>query len=277
MTEPKSPPARAANARSAAAPPTPSIGRSARAAAPTWTSPAGWAGPMPSPTRARARTATRAATPRRAARRGPRQGRPRLDALMPDPSVQIDPSWRRPSSTPSWWPRSRRSSGRRARAPSRRVRSATPSASAGSAATCRAAATWCCWRSPAKTRWPAISSARWKTRPSSPASPTSAISAPTSPTSRKRFPAHLHINLAAAFRSQGIGAQLIEAFAGHAKRAGAPGMHAVTGKGMRNVRFYIRCGFTERATALERPPDRLPRPRALASRSNACRQSSFCS
>ncbi len=64
----------------------------------------------------------------------------------------------------------------------------------------------------------------------------------------KRFPAHLHINLDAAFRSQGIGAQLIEAFAGHARRAGAPGMHAVTGKAMRNVGFYIRCGFTERAT-----------------------------
>ena len=65
----------------------------------------------------------------------------------------------------------------------------------------------------------------------------------------KRFPAHLHINLASAFRSQGIGAQLIEAFAARAKRAGAPGMHAVTGKGMRNVGFYTRCGFSERATA----------------------------
>ena len=26
-------------------------------------------------------------------------------------------------------------------------------------------------------------------------------------------------------------------------------MHAVTGKGMRNVGFYTRCGFVERATA----------------------------
>jgi GNAT superfamily N-acetyltransferase len=63
----------------------------------------------------------------------------------------------------------------------------------------------------------------------------------------KRFPAHLHINLAPAFRSQGIGARLIEAFAAHARSAGAPGLHAVTGKGMRNVGFYARCGFTERA------------------------------
>jgi GNAT superfamily N-acetyltransferase len=65
----------------------------------------------------------------------------------------------------------------------------------------------------------------------------------------KRFPAHLHINLDAVFRGQGIGAQLIEAFAARAKHAGATGMHAVTGKGMRNVGFYIRCGFIERATA----------------------------
>lgn len=64
------------------------------------------------------------------------------------------------------------------------------------------------------------------------------------------FPAHLHINLAAEFRSRGIGAQLIEVFAGHARRAGAVGMHVVTGKGMRNVRFYARCGFRERAAAL---------------------------
>jgi GNAT superfamily N-acetyltransferase len=65
----------------------------------------------------------------------------------------------------------------------------------------------------------------------------------------KRFPAHLHINLAATFRSQGIGASLIEAFGERAKQAGAPGMHAITGKGMRNVGFYIRCGFTVRGRA----------------------------
>lgn len=61
----------------------------------------------------------------------------------------------------------------------------------------------------------------------------------------RRFPAHLHINLAPQSRGKGIGAQLIEAFAAHASAAGAPGMHVVTGKGMRNVRFYERCGFAE--------------------------------
>jgi len=65
----------------------------------------------------------------------------------------------------------------------------------------------------------------------------------------RRFPAHLHINLAAGFRSQGIGARLVEAFAARANGAGAAGMHAVTGKGMRNVQFYARCGFTEHAAA----------------------------
>jgi GNAT superfamily N-acetyltransferase len=64
------------------------------------------------------------------------------------------------------------------------------------------------------------------------------------------YPAHLHINLAPAFRSHGIGARLIETFAEKAHAAGAPGMHAVTGEGMRNVRFYQRCGFTERGRTI---------------------------
>jgi len=57
------------------------------------------------------------------------------------------------------------------------------------------------------------------------------------------FPAHLHINLTAARRNEGIGARLIEAFAEHAADAGAPGIHAVTGEGARNNRFYLACGF----------------------------------
>ena len=66
----------------------------------------------------------------------------------------------------------------------------------------------------------------------------------------RQFPAHLHINLAPAFRNRGTGARLIEAFADTARRVGAPGMHVVTGRGMRNVRFYERCGFTERGSAM---------------------------
>ncbi len=64
----------------------------------------------------------------------------------------------------------------------------------------------------------------------------------------RAFPAHLHINLDPAFRGQGIGSRLIDAFAERAAAAGAPGMHVVTGKGMRNVHFYERCGFAERGS-----------------------------
>jgi GNAT superfamily N-acetyltransferase len=65
----------------------------------------------------------------------------------------------------------------------------------------------------------------------------------------RQYPAHLHSNLAPTFRSQGVGARLIEAFAARARGAGAPGLHVVTGEGMRNVRFYTRCGFAERGRA----------------------------
>ena len=57
------------------------------------------------------------------------------------------------------------------------------------------------------------------------------------------FPAHLHINLAPEYRGHGVGSRLIEAFARHAEAARSPGVHVVTGKGMRNVGFYQRNGF----------------------------------
>lgn len=60
-----------------------------------------------------------------------------------------------------------------------------------------------------------------------------------------RYPAHLHINLAPQFRSRGWGERLIAAFAEDARAAGAPGVHVVTGRGVRNVRFYAACGFVE--------------------------------
>jgi GNAT superfamily N-acetyltransferase len=64
------------------------------------------------------------------------------------------------------------------------------------------------------------------------------------------FPAHLHVNLAPRFRSRGIGADLIEAFAADASRAGAQGMHVVTSADARNVRFYERVGFRPRASTM---------------------------
>lgn len=61
----------------------------------------------------------------------------------------------------------------------------------------------------------------------------------------KRFPAHLHINLAPQYRSRGWGQMLIRAFVADAVAAGAPGVHVVTGWGVRNVRFYLAAGFRE--------------------------------
>jgi GNAT superfamily N-acetyltransferase len=60
-----------------------------------------------------------------------------------------------------------------------------------------------------------------------------------------RYPAHLHINLDPAWRSRGIGAALVERFKSHASEKGAPGLHIVTGFGLRNVGFYLRNGFRE--------------------------------
>lgn len=60
------------------------------------------------------------------------------------------------------------------------------------------------------------------------------------------YPAQLHVNLAPEFRSQGIGGALVDRFCADAARAGAAGAHAVTSRGMRNVGFYERQGFTEK-------------------------------
>ncbi len=64
----------------------------------------------------------------------------------------------------------------------------------------------------------------------------------------KCYPAHIHINTAPQYRNHGIGARLIETFAGHAAVRGSPGMHAVTADGSRNNPFYLKCGFIRAAT-----------------------------
>lgn len=61
-----------------------------------------------------------------------------------------------------------------------------------------------------------------------------------------RYPAQLHVNIDADWRGQKIGAALVGAFAELASEAGAPGIHAVTARGMRNVGFYLANGFEER-------------------------------
>ena len=59
------------------------------------------------------------------------------------------------------------------------------------------------------------------------------------------YPAQLHVNLAPRWRGHGIGARLVDAFADDARVAGVKGVHVVTGRGMRNVGFYLANGFHE--------------------------------
>jgi len=70
----------------------------------------------------------------------------------------------------------------------------------------------------------------------------------------RKYPAHLHINLAPAFRNRGIGGRLIEAFVTEATRRGAPGVHVVTSANSDNVRFYNRNGFIEVARTKDSTP-----------------------
>lgn len=60
-----------------------------------------------------------------------------------------------------------------------------------------------------------------------------------------RYPAHLHINVAAGTRSAGIGGHLIGRFCAHAEELGLPGVHVVTAFGARNTGFYKRMSFDE--------------------------------
>jgi len=64
-----------------------------------------------------------------------------------------------------------------------------------------------------------------------------------------RYPAHLHVNLAARTRGAGVGSRLVEAFCEQLQAAGLLGVHVVTGQGVRNVGFYERLGFFERGVA----------------------------
>lgn len=61
----------------------------------------------------------------------------------------------------------------------------------------------------------------------------------------KRYPAHLHVNVAPAYRSSGVGGSLIDTFVADARRAGAAGVHVITSAASANVRFYNRNGFQE--------------------------------
>ena len=64
----------------------------------------------------------------------------------------------------------------------------------------------------------------------------------------RSYPAHLHVNVAPAFRGRKLGTLLVDTFAKHARIAGAPGMHVVTAREARSASFYARCGFAKLGT-----------------------------
>lgn len=59
----------------------------------------------------------------------------------------------------------------------------------------------------------------------------------------RAFPAHLHINLSAQARGQGIGGQLVLTLEEKLKEQQIPGLHIVTAPTSRNRSFYQRLGF----------------------------------
>lgn len=69
----------------------------------------------------------------------------------------------------------------------------------------------------------------------------------------RTYPAHLHMNVEAGYRRQGIGAALVGRYTGDLGAAGVPGVHLFCGEAPR--RFYARHGFTD-LTACEISPGR---------------------
>ncbi|HUJ11502.1 MAG TPA: GNAT family N-acetyltransferase [Verrucomicrobiae bacterium] len=62
----------------------------------------------------------------------------------------------------------------------------------------------------------------------------------------REYPAHLHVNIREGFRDQRLGERLVEAFCNHARRAGAPGIHAgVSAENTRAGHFFEELGFAE--------------------------------
>lgn len=59
-----------------------------------------------------------------------------------------------------------------------------------------------------------------------------------------QYPAHLHINVAPDWRSAGVGHALISATTTALSDRGIGGLHVLTGVTARNVRFYLRHGFS---------------------------------
>ena len=62
---------------------------------------------------------------------------------------------------------------------------------------------------------------------------------------RERHPAHLHVNVEADLRGQGVGLRLMDLFFADLRRDGIGGVHVICGE--KPAGFYLRLGFTELA------------------------------
>lgn len=59
------------------------------------------------------------------------------------------------------------------------------------------------------------------------------------------YPAQLHVNIAATWRGIGLGQDLVGAFIEDLQGSNVSGVHVITSEGMRNIGFYLGCGFEE--------------------------------
>jgi ribosomal protein S18 acetylase RimI-like enzyme len=60
------------------------------------------------------------------------------------------------------------------------------------------------------------------------------------PSLRRRYPAHFHINLSAAYRGQGEGKALVEAFIARARERKVPGIRAATLEANARAAAFLR-------------------------------------
>lgn len=68
---------------------------------------------------------------------------------------------------------------------------------------------------------------------------------------KKKYPAHLHINLFASHQKMGLGTKLVDALYAHLKEIGVPAVYLRCGKNnKKGMNFYKKYGFTLKSTKI---------------------------